>query len=318
MSADGERLDCLNCGAALYGPYCHRCGQHDRDLDVPFHRLMIEAIGNAIGFDGRFWRTVRPLLTRPGFLTRQYLSGRREHYVSPFRLYIFVSMLFLVVLALTGSSVVVENDAEATGPVKAGFRITATPQGTKIEKRTEEESAPAEDPAAAEAEGGGGTGSEPDAEDGDGLPPWLEAMLEKFETEVIDDKRSFDRAFREYLGHVLLLLVPLFALFLHLLYRGRERRYQHHLIFSVHVHSAAFLALCIALPLDRLLGYTADGPVKSLANVAVMVYLFLALRRVYRESRWRTLAKEVTLVWAHAFAVTMTLLTLVVVIVLLS
>ena len=46
--------------------------------------------------DSRLWRTIAPLLFRPGFLTQQFLQGRRASYLPPFRLYIVVSLLFFL------------------------------------------------------------------------------------------------------------------------------------------------------------------------------------------------------------------------------
>src|SRR5262245_51891783 len=50
--------------------------------------------------DSRLWRTIRPLLLRPGFLTREFLRGRRARYLPPFRLYIVASVLFFLFASL--------------------------------------------------------------------------------------------------------------------------------------------------------------------------------------------------------------------------
>jgi len=68
--------------------------------------------------DSRLWRTVWPLLARPGFLTREYFAGHRARYLQPFRLYLIMSVLFFVLSAvLTGgsgsASTLTVNDAQA-------------------------------------------------------------------------------------------------------------------------------------------------------------------------------------------------------------
>ena len=50
------------------------------------------------GYDGRIMSTIRGLL-RPGFLTREYLAGRRAHYLPPLRVYLIVSVIYFVVAA---------------------------------------------------------------------------------------------------------------------------------------------------------------------------------------------------------------------------
>ena len=49
---------------------------------------MREATGRYVAFDGRLWKTLSALLFRPGFLTREYLAGRRRRYIRPARLFL--------------------------------------------------------------------------------------------------------------------------------------------------------------------------------------------------------------------------------------
>jgi hypothetical protein len=52
-----------------------------------------------LDLDSRFARTMKPLLFRPGRLTRDFLEGRRFRYTPPMRLYIFSSLLFFLMAA---------------------------------------------------------------------------------------------------------------------------------------------------------------------------------------------------------------------------
>jgi len=47
--------------------------------------------------DSRVWRTLIPLITRPGKLTRDYLEGRRARYMPPFRTYLVLSIVFFLI-----------------------------------------------------------------------------------------------------------------------------------------------------------------------------------------------------------------------------
>ena len=101
------RRNCGNCGARLEGPFCHRCGQDDLDLDRSLVHFFTEFMGGILNFDSRVWRTVIPLLFRPGEVTAHYLAGRRARFVPPVRLYLFVSLVYFLMLAwLSGSSAV--------------------------------------------------------------------------------------------------------------------------------------------------------------------------------------------------------------------
>lgn len=71
---------CRNCAAPAPGAYCPNCGQ-ETALALPSVRALLrEAAGRYVALDGRLWRTVLPLLFRPGFLTREYFAGRARRY----------------------------------------------------------------------------------------------------------------------------------------------------------------------------------------------------------------------------------------------
>lgn len=92
--------DCPNCGARLQGRFCHDCGQRVRALRVRLRDVLVEAVHEISDLDGKIFRTVRLLLTRPGLLTRELLAGRRARYVSPLRLYLTFSVLFFALAAI--------------------------------------------------------------------------------------------------------------------------------------------------------------------------------------------------------------------------
>jgi hypothetical protein len=94
---------CSNCETQLSGPVCHSCGQTSDTFHRPVWELFSEVIDGLFGVEGRLWRTLPPLMFRPGHLTRQYLSGVRMRYVLPFRLYLTASVLFFLIIAATGS-----------------------------------------------------------------------------------------------------------------------------------------------------------------------------------------------------------------------
>jgi hypothetical protein len=58
----------------------------------------MEVLDGLLGLEGRFWRTLPPLMLRPGHITRQYLTGVRARYVQPFRLYLTASVIFFLIL----------------------------------------------------------------------------------------------------------------------------------------------------------------------------------------------------------------------------
>lgn len=97
---------CLNCGERLLGDFCWRCGQEAADFHRPLRSLASDFLDNVLNLDTRLLRTLGPLLLRPGWLTREYLEGRRAPYVRPLKLYLLAALLTFGVLALFPQNVV--------------------------------------------------------------------------------------------------------------------------------------------------------------------------------------------------------------------
>ena len=121
---------CLNCGTALEGPFCHYCGQPDKNFMRFFPVPMREFLEDFLELDSRFTRTMKPLLFLPGKLTRDYLDGRRFRYTPPLRLYIFSSMLFFILAAmLAGGAIEIHSsDLSDTGIGAALSTESADPE----------------------------------------------------------------------------------------------------------------------------------------------------------------------------------------------
>lgn len=102
--ADGHthEKNCLNCRAALTGPYCAACGQkaHVHRSVRAFFQDFLQSLFN---FEGKIWRTLPMLAWRPGEMTRRYIAGERARFISPIALYLFTVFAMFAVLNLTGT-----------------------------------------------------------------------------------------------------------------------------------------------------------------------------------------------------------------------
>lgn len=58
----------------------------------------MDLLDNLFSYDSRVYRTLVPLMTKPGFVCREYLAGKRVRYLPPFRLYLFASIIFFLVV----------------------------------------------------------------------------------------------------------------------------------------------------------------------------------------------------------------------------
>jgi hypothetical protein len=96
------------------------------------------------------------------------------------------------------------------------------------------------------------------------------------------------------LPRLMFVLLPVFALLLKVVYINRL--YFDHLIFSLHLHSAAYVILAMMMPLEALAN---RHTILLVLQVAILVYFFayfvMAMRRVY-QSNWPGVAVRSTLV----------------------
>jgi hypothetical protein len=84
---------CENCKTELLGETCYQCGQPTKGLVRQFSSIMGDFFDTVLNIDTRVFRTLGPLVYKPGFLTYEYFSGRRVRYVSPVRLFFFLAVL---------------------------------------------------------------------------------------------------------------------------------------------------------------------------------------------------------------------------------
>ncbi|UIJ45362.1 DUF3667 domain-containing protein [Sphingomonas cannabina] len=99
----GEGGLCLNCGTALVGPHCHRCGQ-SAHIHRSFGAIWHEILHGVVHFEGKLWSTLPLLAWRPGELTRRYVHGERARFVSPMALFLFSIFTMFAMFQIMGIS----------------------------------------------------------------------------------------------------------------------------------------------------------------------------------------------------------------------
>lgn len=247
-------------------------------MDLSLGHFLAELLESTIHFDSKIFRTLGALLFRPGFLTQEYVGGRRQRYVPPIRLYVFVSVVFFFLLAvLPGgaqhSSARQENKLNLSfysvdGRILAGMdevQLDSVMTANGIE-RTAANRYVARKLAVIER---------------GGLGEFAHLLLKTF-------------------SYMMFVLMPVFGFFVYLLYRRRALFYVRGLVYAVHLHCFIFLALSVFLVVGPLL------PVFVLFGMevaVVLVYGFLSLLRLFREPVGWTLLKASALSVLYLLAI---------------
>jgi hypothetical protein len=260
-------IACLNCGHAWGSPrpsFCPACGQ-ETNVRAPRLVEFVQQFGGAyFATEGALWRTLKLLLFKPGALTREYLAGRRRHYVLPLRLYLSVSLVVLLLVRMS-SAVQFDVSAAKVQEVPKTFVVLEFGAGLRA----------------------GIAGGKFYCE---GLPAWacerLERRLDLDPKNVAREMRELPARFFSHWGTAMFALVPAFAGWQMLAYRNRRLRYTEHLVFALHLHTLWF-ALLPLLAVD----FT---PIQAAAVIWVPWYSLLAARSVYGGRWWTTLLRAAT------------------------
>lgn len=91
-----KEKDCLNCGTIVQGHYCHHCGQENVVTKETFWHMFTHFFYDITHFDSSFFHTIHHLILKPGFLSKEYMIGRRASYLHPIKMYVFTSAIFFL------------------------------------------------------------------------------------------------------------------------------------------------------------------------------------------------------------------------------
>ena len=334
---------CLNCGTTLGGQYCANCGQRARSRLISIWELIRDAFGDLFELDSRLWRTMIPLLVRPGQLTRDYLEGRRVRFMPPFRTYLVLSIVFFLVAFFDPREelgLLFEPEQESPAEAAQADGTDADQIREEVLRELENEGIispdPVEEPALTgeeveddETDPAGpqvrvdlpGSDSDCDVDDIEeaDIPDWMrsrltpERLMVMCERIVADDGRAFLDKLLDNVPASLFILLPLMALVLKVLYPLSKRYYVEHLLFVVHYHAFVFLILILQVLLSRLgptvlLPDALMGFVIFVASLYIPIYLYKAMRKVYAQGHVVTIFKYSTLMVAYFAGLTVILL----------
>jgi len=289
---------CANCRAPMTGAHCVACGQaRFVEADRRFSHLVRQFVDNMTSLDSRFWRSVLGLLFRPGVLTRDYLDGRRQYWMSPVALFLLANVLYFFSPSVTDFDLPFTDQVpgrltaaviEAKRPVPDAERTALLNNSGQFHSRW--------------------------------TAPWVETVVAERDAEVrardpaarytmadlatAYDARSHDISKLLIIGHV-----PMMALVLLVLLWSKRRYFAEHMIVSLHIF-AFLLYLTVLLPpliggMVWLLGKLPFGkPLLDAYVVPTLLTMVILLPMVY--GAW-TVRRAFDLRWRHALPVSVIL-----------
>ncbi len=279
-----DQQNCKNCGCKFYGKYCPECGQSIKNYDQPLKLLLVDFAGNLFAFDTRVWRTLSSVFLKPGKMESEYVAGKRSKYMPPFRLYVFVSFLFFLLLAYVSNQSLQRNKV-----ILSTIQSNSTTEQTDRAKFIDQLEITLKDKL-----------NEQDLQHlideltiADTLhqteqkPLDLDIKIGRRDVNlqyIIDNPEIFISRFYKFFSWALFLLMPFYGMLLWMFFQHRKGNYMPHFVMSANQHVFIFMIFSLIMLTQILIPNKTVDPENYLAFM-IPVYAFIGSKRFYN-SRW--------------------------------
>ncbi|ANQ48976.2 DUF3667 domain-containing protein [Flammeovirga sp. MY04] len=311
---------CKNCGNDLSNNdnYCSNCGQKNIDYNLKLRDLIQEFADELMSWDSRLFHTFIPFITNPAKLSKAYLEGKRVKYVQPFRIYLVCSIVFFFLfnhLVVTDDSIVIGNghdeeevEKKTTKKDKAdNIPFSAIEFGKDSEIKKLKVNGERFDKRILKAYENETVLTNDFIRDSLGIKEWFNVILIKQGQKIYNDNgKTLKQTIFANMSMAVMLLVPLFALYLKLFYirkRGEIKNlYIQHLVFSTHLH--AFSLFCFTLMI--LISHFGPENFGALINTFIFLYsfvmIYVMMKKFYGQSWFKTIIKGSLAMYIHFFS----------------
>ena len=314
--------NCLNCGTEVIGKYCHNCGQENIEPKESLWQLVSHFFNDITHFDGKFFSTLKDLLFKPGFLSKEYIKGRRATYLNPVRMYIFTSFIFFLIFFSVyhiSDSEIKEKGFVVNGKTEQAINSMSPANFSDFTKTFNngipmslEEFNHYRD--SLNSHSGiiifGKRSFYNSREQYDSMllsgkvkDGWLKRNLtykeiginNKYHNQRAKFFSDFVNSLLHHFPQILFISLPLVALFLKLLYIRRKKFYYvAHAIFSIHFYIFLFFAMLVSMGIsgiEEALKWNWLNYINGLITIIIFFYLYKAMRNFYQQKRGKTLLK---------------------------
>ena len=329
-STERKEKNCLNCGTLVHGKYCHICGQENIEPKESFWGMITHFFNDITHFDGKFFSSMKWMIRKPGFLSTEYINGRRASYLHPVRMYVFTSALFFIIFfsLFKDGELKLDNWVESDKLEKTvndfsdeAYKNAKTKEdslnitkalgliniGEKVKKDTAAEKKPgvsvtfgdAAEKYASVAAYDSAQQLLPSSERDNWLIKQLNrksiGLKQKYGNNRQQLWKDIFEKFIHSLPYMLFVSLPLYALLLKLLYFRRKKFYfADHGIFLVHLYVFTFLLLLLFFMFDKLDSLTHLGVWNFLQVVLVVMgiyYAYRSMKNFYGQGTFKTMLK---------------------------
>jgi hypothetical protein len=293
---------CENCGANMAGPFCAQCGQHAVDYRRSFGRVFADVLDSFLNWDSKFIISLWLLMSRPWKLTIDFLSGKRVRHMHPLRLYLLISIVFFFGVHELAKQANFDRHRKTLTPEEKARLEAELPKlpakaQTKIKEAIADAAKSQASPKPGDKEKDDSfleVGTDKDDVNASPFEKWLNRRLKEKIGEHGVNFKVFFLAVTGNLPVMMLFCIPLFAFVLKLLYLFRRVFYIDHLIYALHIHAFAYLAILLIGFISAGLMHiapAAGGWIIAALIVTAVTQLLISIRRVYRQGWFMSVFK---------------------------
>ena len=262
---------CLNCNNEFDNKfnYCPHCGQKNKKFKLDFKYLISDFLSGSFNIDSKFWISFKLLISKPAYLSKEFLKGRRVSFLSPLRMYLLVSLVYFAVLSLD-NEIVKFNDSD---------NVTVNDSITPV--IFDNESVSLNDSSL--------RSKQITAEYPDSTESIAGIEVEKLKTlNTREGREKFNDYFSNYISVGMFFIMPVAAFVLYLFYGRRKKGYYiENLLFFIHLQTLIFLILTVFNLLELIINSKVLDAISLLSVFIVSViwlknfYTFKWLKSVF-------------------------------------
>ena len=309
---------CENCGSHIHSKFCSECGQKAISYNKPMREAVSLLLDSWLSFDNRVVHTIGPLFVKPGYLSREFIVGRRAKYMSPLKLFLFSSVMFFTLghfssydgmLSIDDDKPVKTEEATKKDSLMAAKMVAYLNLDNEVtEHKTLKDSinrlvagrlSEADslrnlnvDSALNVSKISQKSGKLNIELSDDTTSVWhhIEKRVNRFQ----NNKGELNHRVSKASSYMFFVLMPIFAFLLMLLFLRKRKYYIEHLVLSIHIHAFGFLFLGM-LFLFELVSGRETPYMATIIFLGFSIYVYKSFRNYYGGGRFSCLSKTMAL-----------------------
>jgi Protein of unknown function (DUF3667) len=315
---------CLNCNTLLdvSEKYCHYCGQLNSTKKITVLDFFEEFFSNFYAYDSKLRNTFFFLFSKPGFVAKQIVNGKRQTFANPFRLFLSITILFFIVDSFQKKPSAKANLNSPNTEVKTDTLFLSSKyhkDSIYTSKELFKDSISSLDLYTYQITSFRNYSLKKPTQSSEAALKTLHYENNRVNRFLYNKaqnlksnnlKREIGDFIISKLPFLIFISLPFITLIFWLVFYSKKHNYADHLVFTYTFYTFIFIILFINTIINFLSNDFSDIFLITSFTILFPLYLFKSLRYFYENSRWKTILKFVllNLLFIPIFTITVSLI----------